>query len=126
MESDYQTRADKFLWSIRIFKTRTQSTEACRKGHVEINDTPIKPSRHIRKGEIMKIRKESVIYTIIVKDFPKNRIPHKLLINFIDDLTPPQELMKLKFHDSFFVKREKGAGRPTKKERRDIDKLAPQ
>jgi ribosome-associated heat shock protein Hsp15 len=124
MENGQQFRVDKFLWSVRMFKTRAQSTEACRKGRITINDVTVKPSRHIRAGETIKIRKDFFVQTIVAKDFPKTRIPFKLLQQYIDDQTPPDEMKKLQLQNSFFIRREKGSGRPTKKERRDIDKIS--
>jgi len=123
MENDPLFRADKYLWCVRIFKTRSQAMDACKKGHVLINSIAVKPSRNIRRGEIINIKRPPVIYSYIVKDFPKNRVPHKLVVNYIDDVTSPKELKKLEIKETFFIKREKGTGRPTKKERRNIDKL---
>lgn len=123
MENEQSCRADKFLWNVRIFKTRVLSQEACKKGWVTINDVQVKPSRIIKKGEIIRIKKAPVLFTYTVKSFPKSRIPHKLVGDFIEDNTSQDELHKLTNQDSFFIKREKGTGRPTKKERRDLDKF---
>jgi ribosome-associated heat shock protein Hsp15 len=120
---DNHTRIDKFLWFVRIFKTRTLAVEACKKGRVLINNLPVKPSRTVKLGEIINVNKPPVIYTYIFKDFPKRRISPKLVKDYIDDVTSPEELKKLEMQDSFFIKRDRGLGRPTKKERRNIDKI---
>jgi ribosome-associated heat shock protein Hsp15 len=117
------SRIDKFLWFVRIFKTRTLAIEACKKGRVIINGVPVKPSRIIKLGENIDVKKPPVVYSYIAKDFPKSRISPKLVENYIDDVTSPEELKKLEMQESFFIKRDRGMGRPTKKERRDIDKI---
>jgi len=114
-------RLDKFLWSARIFKTRLLATEACKKGWITVNDMPVKPSRSIVPGEIIKVRKMPVIYHYRVLKLIDNRVGAKLVPEILEDITPAEELEKLKLQDSFYVKRDRGSGRPTKKERRDID-----
>lgn len=115
-------RIDKFLWSVRIFKTRSQATDACRKGHVTIDEQPVKPARSIAEGETFGVRKNQVNYTYRVKALLKSRVGAKLVENYIEDLTPEDELLKLEFQRlHHFVKRDRGAGRPTKKERRDME-----
>lgn len=119
-----EQRIDKFLWSVRIYKTRSMATEACRKGRVTINDMPVKPSRQVTAGEIVKVRKNPVLYTYRIKNIPRSRIAAKLLEEFIDDHTPEEEKLKLTMKEMTQVRyRYKGSGRPTKKERRDLDKL---
>lgn len=119
-----EQRIDKFLWSVRIYKTRSMGTDACRKGRVTINDMPVKPSRQVTAGEIIKVRKNPVLYTYMIKDIPPSRVAAKLLENYIDDHTPEEEKLKLKMKEMTQVRyRYKGSGRPTKKERRDLDKL---
>lgn len=118
-----EQRADKYLWSVRIFKTRSMATDACKKGRVLIENIPVKPSRSIKKGDIIIVKKPPLNYRIRVTAFPKNRVSAKLVQQYFDDITPEEELQKLKLSDSFFIKRDRGAGRPTKKERRLIDKL---
>jgi len=120
-ESD--NRADKFLWSVRVFKTRSIATDACKNGRVLIDNNPVKPSKTISTDDIIQVRKPPVVYSYRVKEFPKSRVGAKLVDNFIDDITPEEEKLKLKMSDSFFIKRDRGSGRPTKKERREIDKL---
>lgn len=123
MSDDHPGRIDKFLWTVRIYKTRSLATEECRKGRVIIGGFPVKPSRTIKPGEIILVRKAPVNYTYQVVALPGGRLPAKKVPEFIKDLTPASETDKLKFNDSFFVKRDRGTGRPTKKERRVIDKL---
>lgn len=117
------TRVDKYLWSVRIYKTRSLATEACKKGRVTISDMPVKPSRSIAEGEVISVKKPPVIYTYKVIEPIQNRVGAKLVPQFMEDITPQEELDKLKMADDFFYKRERGAGRPTKKERRILDKL---
>jgi ribosome-associated heat shock protein Hsp15 len=118
-----QSRIDKFLWFVRIFKTRTMAIEACKKGRVIINTVQVKPSRNVKFGEIIDVKKPPIVYSYVAKDFPKSRISPKFVKDFIDDITSSEELMKLEMQESFFIKRDRGIGRPTKKERRNIDKI---
>jgi ribosome-associated heat shock protein Hsp15 len=123
MPEESQKRADKFLWAIRVFKTRALATEACKKGKILIDGIPAKASRLVKKGNTIEVKKLPVVYSYIVKDIPKSRVSAKLVIDFVQDITSPEELKKLRQNESFFVKRDRGTGRPTKKERRTIDKL---
>ncbi|MBN1118863.1 MAG: RNA-binding S4 domain-containing protein [Bacteroidales bacterium] len=116
-------RIDKWLWAVRIFKTRTLASDACAKGRVLINNMPVKPSKELVGNEIVTVRKPPVIYTYKIQKLVKSRLSAKLVPDFIEDLTSVEELDKLKINETFFVKRDRGAGRPTKKERRTIDKL---
>lgn len=117
------SRIDKFLWSVRLFKTRVQAADACKKGHVIISNVPVKPSRIIKEGETISVKKNPVIYSYRINAIPKSRISAKLVADFIEDVTPAEEKEKLLAMDSFFIIRDRGTGRPTKKERRQIDKL---
>jgi ribosome-associated heat shock protein Hsp15 len=123
MPENPEIRADKFLWAVRLFKTRSLATEACKKGRILIDDIEIKPSRTVKKGDLIILKKPPLNYRYRVVDYPKNRVSAKLVENFIEDLTSEEELAKLEMGDSFFIKRDRGTGRPTKKERRFIDKL---
>ncbi|HOW08417.1 MAG TPA: RNA-binding S4 domain-containing protein [Bacteroidales bacterium] len=115
-------RIDKFLWSVRIYKTRTIATEACKKGRIIINDIQVKPSRIISAGEIIVVKKPPVSFTFRVIEPVENRVGAKLAGNYVEDLTPEEEKQKLEFKNAGFSGyREKGTGRPTKKERRDLD-----
>jgi len=123
MSEDSQKRIDKFLWSVRIYKTRALATEACKKGKILIDGTSVKASRLAKQGDRLDVKKPPVVYSYIVKDFPKSRLSAKLVSEYLQDITSPEELKKLEINESFFVKRDRGAGRPTKKDRRTIDNL---
>lgn len=117
-------RIDKFLWSVRIFKTRSIATEECRKGRILIGNIPVKPSRSISSGEIITIKKLPLIYTYRVIEPLEKRIAASLVGNYIEELTPQEEKQKLLLSkEGIFIFRKKGSGRPTKKERRSIDRL---
>jgi ribosome-associated heat shock protein Hsp15 len=115
-------RIDKYLWCVRFYKTRSIATEACKKGHIKINGDSIKPSKLVFSGEKLTVRKEQINYQIEVLDIPTSRLGAKLVDLYRKDITPPEEFEKLellKYSKDFYRKR--GAGRPTKKDRRDID-----
>ena len=117
-------RIDKFLWSVRIYKTRSIASEACRKGRIIINNIQVKPSRSVFKEEIITVKKLPVIYTYRIIEPVENRVSDKLISNFIEDLTSEEEKKKLDLrHPGFVGYREKGTGRPTKKERRNLDRF---
>ncbi|MDY0201042.1 MAG: RNA-binding S4 domain-containing protein [Bacteroidales bacterium] len=124
MGENSSTRIDKWLWTVRIFKTRSISTEECKKGRVKVNDADVKPSKEIKIGDTITVRKPPVIFTYIVKDIPKNRIGAKLVNDFLEDITPSDELAKLEpGYLAFQGIRPRGSGRPTKKERRTLDNI---
>ncbi len=115
-------RIDKYLWCIRLFKTRSIATEACKKGHVKISGNNLKPSKEIFGNEEIIIRKNQINYKIKVLDIPPNRVGAKLVDLYRKDITPKEEFKKtelLKYSKDYY--RKKGSGRPTKKDRRDID-----
>ena len=115
-------RIDKYLWCIRIFKTRSIATTACKKGQVKIDNKNIKPSKEVFGDELILVRKNQINYQIKVLDLPESRVGPKLVDLYRKDLTPKEEFEKtalLKFSKDYY--RKKGAGRPTKKDRRDID-----
>jgi ribosome-associated heat shock protein Hsp15 len=117
-------RIDKFLWSVRIYKTRSMASEACRKGRIIINDIPVKPSRPVHEEELIKVKKPPVIFIYRVLKTIENRIPAKSVTGYIEDLTPDEEKIKLQIKTSgSTLHREKGTGRPTKKERRHLEKF---
>ena len=118
-----KVRMDKWLWSVRVFKTRNQATEACKKGRVFVNNQIVKPSKEVHPGEIILVRKLPVIYTFKVLGIPANRVSAKIVNDYVEDLTSIEELEKLKINESLFIKRDRGTGRPTKKERRVLDNL---
>jgi ribosome-associated heat shock protein Hsp15 len=119
-----EIRIDKFLWSVRLYKTRSIASDECRKGRIIIKDIQVKPSRTVVKDEIITVKKPPVNHTYRVIEPIENRVSAKLVAQFIEDLTPEEE--KLKQNPGFSsgtIYRDKGTGRPTKKERRLIDKL---
>lgn len=117
-------RIDKFLWSVRLYKTRSIASDECRKGRILINNIQVKPSRVVLKNEILIVKKLPVIFTFRVIEPIENRVSAKLVEQFIEDLTSDEEKAKLNIKQvGGIVYRDKGTGRPTKKERRLIDKL---
>jgi ribosome-associated heat shock protein Hsp15 len=124
MTDNKPIRIDKYLWSVRLYKTRSLASEACRKGKILINNIQVKPSRLIQNDEIITVKKPPVIYTYKVKEPIENRVGAKLVEQYMTDLTPEEEKAKLDINQSVMtVYRDKGTGRPTKKERRVIDKF---
>jgi ribosome-associated heat shock protein Hsp15 len=124
MEENKNIRIDKFLWSVRLYKTRSIASDECRKGRIIINNIQVKPSRLVVKDEMIIVKKLPVIYTYRVIEPIENRVSAKLVQQFIEDLTSEEEKSKLNIKQlSGIVYRDKGTGRPTKKERRLIDKL---
>ena len=117
-------RIDKFLWSVRIYKTRTIAAEECDKHRVLVNGTVVKPSRHVKVGDKLTVKKLPVIYTYEIIQLLDKRQSASLVKNYIIDTTPQDELDKAELnHMTAFIQRDRGAGRPTKKERRDIEKM---
>jgi len=115
-------RIDKFLWCVRYFKTRNIATTACKKGHVKVNGDTVKPSREVYSTDKIEVRKNQINYQFTINDIPPNRIGAKLVDIYRTDTTPKeafetQELIK--FAKDYY--RKKGIGRPTKKDRRDIE-----
>ena len=119
-----ETRIDKYLWSIRVFKTRSDATDACKGGKVRINGADTKPSKSVRPGDVISVRKGAVCYQYRVIVPIDKRQGAKLVPQFAENITPQEELDKLKTPvETFFLKRDRGSGRPTKKERRQMDSL---
>ncbi len=117
-------RIDKWLWAVRLFKTRNKASEACRLGKVKINDLKIKPSREVKIGEIITIQIGLLTKTIQVKDLLENRVSAKLAANYADDLTPVEEIQRFRdIRNKDFELSDKGIGRPTKRQRREIEIL---
>lgn len=115
-------RIDKFLWSIRYYKTRNIATGACKKGHVKINDVTVKPSREVYPMDKIKVRKNQINYELTVLDIPKSRVGAKLVGLFRNDTTPKEAFEHnelLQYSKDYY--RKKGTGRPTKRDRREID-----
>ncbi len=121
-----EIRIDKWLWAVRIFKTRTIATEACKKGRVTIGDgqTVAKPSRMIKVGETVNVRKSPVTYTFRVLALTENRLGAKLVPDYMENITPKSQLDLLEIVKiSGFIDRRKGLGRPTKREGRDLARV---
>ena len=115
-------RIDKYLWCTRYYKTRSIATEACKKGHIKLNGANVKPSKDVFTGEKLTIRKDQINYEIMVIVIPNNRVGAKLFDLYRKDITPEEAFHTqdlLKFSKDYY--RKKGMGRPTKKDRRDID-----
>ena len=117
-------RIDKYLWAIRVFKTRTDAADACKGGKVKIGTVNAKPSRDVQVGEVIDIRKGAVTFTYKVLQLVDHRLGAKLVPDYAQNLTPESELDKLRAPvESFFLTRDRGAGRPTKKDRREIEQI---
>ena len=116
-------RIDKFLWCVRLFKTRKLSNEACNKSKIKIDKKTLKSSYLVKEGDIIKIKKKLVLVTIKVKNIIDKRISAKLVNEYIEDLTPNSEKIKIEISKKLpHSNRKKGLGRPTKKERRNLIK----
>ena len=124
MAEKHTTRIDKWLWTVRIFKTRAIATEACAGGKVKIDSIAVKASRKIQIGNIVQVRKGVVKYMYKVCQISEKRMGAKLVPDFLEDMTPEEELAKLQSAKKHPIKtREKGQGRPTKRERRNMEKF---
>lgn len=124
MNPPTQTRIDKWLWMVRIFKTRSLATEECKKGRITVNGLEAKPSKEISIGDRITVKKSPVTYSYTIKAIPKSRLGAKLVPNYLEDNTSPDELAKLEpGFMAFQGHRKRGMGRPTKKERRILDEL---
>ncbi|MEO6568027.1 MAG: RNA-binding S4 domain-containing protein [Opitutaceae bacterium] len=118
------SRLDKWLWAVRVFKTRPLATEACRRGMVEINGLVAKPARAVHPGEVVVIQQPQLTRTLRVVAVPPSRVGAKLLADFLVELTPPAEFQRQRERGlQHVLERPKGAGRPTKRERRSIDRF---
>ncbi len=119
-----EVRIDKWLWAVRIFKTRSIASEACKKGRVMIGNVTVKPSRTIRRGDIVQVRKPPVIFSFKVLDLTDKRMGAKLVPQYMDNITSPDQYEILELNKiSGFIDRQRGTGRPTKKERRDLEQF---
>lgn len=117
-------RLDKYLWAVRIFKTRSDAAEAIRNNRVTVNGSYCKPSREVREGDIVTVKRMPVVYSYKVTGLVSSRQSAKNVPDYCVNITPQEELDKLTApRETVFVFRERGAGRPTKKERREIDAL---
>lgn len=119
-----EVRIDKYLWSIRVFKTRSEATVACNGGKVRLNGSDVKPSKAVKLGDVIVVRKGAVTYTYKVLALIDKRQGPKLVPDYVENQTPQSELDKLRAPvETFFLKRDRGAGRPTKKDRRQMEDL---
>ncbi|WP_291855584.1 RNA-binding S4 domain-containing protein [Marinilabilia sp.] len=117
-------RIDKYLWAVRLFKTRSLAAEACKKGRVTIDEQPVKSSRVIRRGDIICIKVPPAVKTYKVLDLSEKRMGAKLVPDYLEDITPKEELDLLEMaRMTQKLSRPRGTGRPTKKDRRDLDNL---
>jgi ribosome-associated heat shock protein Hsp15 len=124
--SDAATRLDKWLWCVRLYKTRSLATHACRAGSVVVNNQAAKPARDVRVGETIVVQQGLVTRTLRVLDVPRSRLGPKLVPGFCSDLTPPAEFEKAREQRvQHLLAREKGSGRPTKRDRRALERLFP-
>jgi len=118
------SRLDKYLWAIRVFKTRSDAADACKSGKVKVNDMEAKASREVKQGDTISVRKVNVIFQFRVVAPVENRQPAKLVADYAINITPQSELDKLNVpRETLHLVRERGTGRPTKKDRREMDDL---
>ncbi len=117
-------RLDKYLWAVRVFKTRSDAADAIRNNRVMVNDAYAKPSREVKIGDRISVRRQAVTYQYKVLDLVSSRQGAKNVPQYCLDITPEEEKAKLNVpRETIFVFRDRGAGRPTKKERRELDSL---
>ncbi len=117
-------RVDKWLWAVRLFKTRSQAADACKGGKVKMDGMNVKPSREVKQGDVLEVHHNHIKRTVKVKVAAKNRVAAKLVPDLMDDLTPKEEFEKLEMINKLNQeKRDRGTGRPTKKDRREINKI---
>ena len=119
-----EARLDKFLWASRIFKTRTIAADACKNGRVMIDGVKMKPSRMVKEGDVIQVRKPPVTYSFKILKAIQNRVGAKLVPEILENVTTPDQYELLEMNRiGGFVNRARGTGRPTKKERRDLDEF---
>lgn len=120
-----EARLDKWLWAARIYKTRTLAADACKNGRITINGAAAKPSRTVKDGDKVSVKKSPVTYTFLVKQAIEKRVGARLLPDILENITPPEQYELLEMSRiSGFVDRARGTGRPTKKDRRALDDFA--
>lgn len=119
-----EVRIDKWLWAVRLFKTRSIAIEACKKGRITIKGVTIKPSRMIKIGDVIEVRRAPITYSFEVLSLTERRMGAKLVPEFMRDVTAPSQLEILEISKmSGFVDRARGTGRPTKKDRRELEQF---
>ena len=122
LEGFMEVRIDKWLWAVRLYKTRSLATEACKKGKVLIQSVAVKPSRTVKVGEIVQVRQNPVVYSFKVIALAQNRMNAKLVPGFMENVTTPDQLELIELAKIAAQSgRARGTGRPTKKERRELD-----
>lgn len=119
-----EARIDKWLWSARIFKTRTIAAEACKKGRISINGAQAKPSRMVKPGDVINVKKSPITYSFKVLQAIEKRVGAKLVPEIMENVTTPEQYELLEMSKiSGFIDRARGTGRPTKKDRRSLDEF---
>jgi ribosome-associated heat shock protein Hsp15 len=119
-----EVRIDKWLWAVRLYKTRSQATQAIKGGKIKCNGENVKPSRVVKIGEVYKVQHHQINKTIKVLELLHNRVAAKDVALYMEDLTPPEESLSVKrWIEKPFVFRPRGIGRPTKRDRRKIDEI---
>lgn len=119
-----EARLDKWLWAARIFKTRTMAADACKNGRVMQNGAKLKPSRMVKEGDVIEVRKPPITYSFRILKAIQNRVGAKFVPEVLENITSPEQYELLEMNRiSGFVNRARGTGRPTKKERRDLDEF---
>lgn len=119
-----EVRIDKWLWAVRLFKTRALATEACRLGKVMFESSAVKPSKTVKEGDVYELTIEQVHRTVRVKQLLNNRVGAKLVCDFMEDLTPEEEYDRIRVAREFaFEKRDRGIGRPSKRDRRKLEQF---
>lgn len=117
-------RIDKYLWAVRLYKTRSEATDACSGNKVRINGVVAKPSKAVKIGDTVEVHKGPAVLTYKVLQLSENRMGAQLVPDFAEDLTPESERAKFHMpHETIVLKRDRGSGRPTKKDRRELDAL---
>lgn len=117
-------RIDKWLWEVRLFKSRSLATDACKAGKVKMDGSNVKASKELKEGDVITVSLNPLFKTVRVKKFPKSRLNAKLVADFLEDLTPQAEYDRVKMINETNIEyRDRGIGRPTKKQRRVIDQL---
>lgn len=123
-QADSAARLDKWLWAVRLFKTRSLASDACRAGSVRIAGQPVKPAHDVRAGETITVRQGIVERTLVVRAVPPSRVGAPLVATYCEDRTPASEWEKAKEQRiQHLLARERGSGRPTKRDRRQLDRL---
>ena len=119
-----EARIDKWMWATRIFKTRTIASEACKKGRIAINGAQVKPSRMVKPGDVVEVRKPPITYSFKVLQAIKKRVGAKLVPEMMENVTPKEQYELLEMSRiSGFIDRARGTGRPTKKDRRSMEEF---